>query len=312
MQARAKRDYAAEYARRAKGRAAAAPIPQPAAQPPAPKLSEKQSHSPANRWQQQFRPVQNTEGELLRIDKRHLHVDERYQRKLWPDRIARMAENWNWIACGVLIVAWRGREKNKYYIMDGQHRWEAAKRLPEVRDLPCLAFGIEHLTDEALGFLAANVERKYPALAEQFHALLLAENPTAKIAAELAEVAERDIRAPSDPNSIACVAELMRCIQLDELALRSCWSALVELCRNHLLSARILRGVFGLERRLPSTTDRDWHARLAAADYPTIIETLRQTAVYWGTAGERACAEAILRVVNKGLRQPLQVDWDTR
>jgi hypothetical protein len=283
---------------------------EPAAVPAAKLLSEKDSHRPAGRWQQQFRPVQNTQGELLRIDKRHLHVDERYQRKLWNDRIARMAENWNWIACGVLIVAWRGREKNKYFIMDGQHRWEAAKRLPEIRDLPCLAFGIEHLADEALGFLAANVERKYPSLAEQFHALLLAENPTAKIAHELAQLAGREVRAPADPNSISCVSELMRCIMLDEAALRRCWPALTALCENHRLSARILRGVFGLERRLQG--NQDWHARLAAANYPSVVETLQQTAIYWGTAGERACAEAVLRVVNKGLRQHLKVDWDTR
>src|SRR5215469_8093958 len=77
------------------------------------------------RWQQVFVPVKNEPGELLRIDKHQLHVDHDYQRRLDNSRIARYAANWSWVSCGTLIVSRRPRDR--FAIVDGQHRWEAAK-----------------------------------------------------------------------------------------------------------------------------------------------------------------------------------------
>jgi ParB-like nuclease domain len=263
-----------------------------------------------SRWQQAFVPVKNEPGELLRIDKSRLHIDRSYQRKLWPNRITRIAANWSWVSCGALIVSHRG--DGHYFIIDGQHRWEAAKLVKYITDLPCLCFELDRVHDEAIGFLAANTERKYPSLAEQFKALMIAQDPVALIAQRLAESCGRRISAPAGADTISCVAEFFRLIQFNPEATERAFPVVARVCNGHAMTARLLRGLVILERRMPagsSLNDARWRQRLDSVGYTDLLTTIRHSIMLEGNGSERACAEGILRAINRGLRQPLVVDW---
>lgn len=262
------------------------------------------------RWQQAYVPVKNEPGELLRIDKHQLHVDHAYQRRLWPERIARMAANWSWVSCGTLQVSHRG--DHRYFIIDGQHRWEASKLVPSISDLPCLSFELDEVHDEAIGFLAANTERKFPSLAEQFKALMIAQDPVAIAANRLAESCGRRVTAPAGPSSISCVAEFFRLIQTNPIATERAFPVVARVCNGYALTARLLRGMVSLERRMPakqSLSDPRWVERLDHVGYEALHTSIRGLIMLEGNGSERSCAEGVLRAMNKGLRIPLQIDF---
>jgi hypothetical protein len=265
-----------------------------------------------NRWQQSFVPVVNEPGELMMIDKHQLQIDPRYQRRLWADRIARMAANWSWISCGALIVAQRS-DSAVYFLIDGQHRWEAAKLVPSISHLPCLKFELDEVRDEAIGFLATNTERKFPSLAEQFKALLLVGDATAQVADRLAKAAGRRIGAPAGPVTISAVSTLLFLIQQDPEAVERCWPTLAKLCEGKAMTARMLQGVVGLERRMPrreTLGNPPWSARLIHVGYDRVNETIRQVVAMDGNNSQRAVAEGVVRALNRGLRQVLNPVWN--
>jgi hypothetical protein len=261
------------------------------------------------RWQQVFVPVKNEPGELLMIDKAVLRVDHDYQRRLDPSRIARYAANWSWVSCGTLIVS--RREQGRFAIIDGQHRWEAAKLRHDIRDLPCLAFALDQIRDEAIGFLAANTERKIPSLADQFNALIVAQNPDAIVAERLAKTAGRRIAGGTGPWTISCTAELLRLIQRDRESVEACWPALIKMCEGQAMPARVLRGVVSLQRRMPkghSFAEARFADRLVFVGWSAVTDEIKRVGHLEGNYSERSCAEGVLRAINKGLRQPLQLD----
>lgn len=81
------------------------------------------------------------EKQLLSIDMLpvdELFIDRAYQRDLDSSRTINMANNWNWLACGSLVVSLRNGEdgKNRYAVIDGQQRLHAIKHL-KFNEAPC-------------------------------------------------------------------------------------------------------------------------------------------------------------------------------
>lgn len=265
------------------------------------------------RWQQVFIPVKNVPGELRRIDKRALAIDLSYQRRLDRPRVAQMAANWSWVSCGALIVATRTAEDEpRYYVLDGQHRLEAAMLIDDISDLPCLSFPLDEVRDEAVGFLASNVSRKLPSLADQFKALLIADNKEAILADRMARACGRHIAAGTGPYTISCASELLRVIQQDPKAVEAAWPALGRLCSGYPMPARIMRGVVGLQRRMPgkdSFANPFWADRLVKIGYDAVFESIKQLGLVERGYSERVCAEGVLRALNRGLRDKLNINW---
>lgn len=85
-----------------------------------------------------------TPGKVKWLDIRDLYIDPRYQRAvLAPGRknIGRIVKGFNWALFSPLVVAHRGKGadgRDRYAIIDGQHRAMAAKTHGGIRDVPCL------------------------------------------------------------------------------------------------------------------------------------------------------------------------------
>jgi hypothetical protein len=260
-----------------------------------------------------FIPVKNVPGELRQIDKHLLTVDLSYQRRLDRPRVAAIAANWSWVSCGAIIVAQHERDgRTSFTIVDGQHRWEAAILSDDISDLPCLVFPLDELKDEAIGFLASNVSRKLPSLADQFKALIIAGNQEATLADQLARRAGRHIAAGTGPYTISCAAELLRLIQQDRSAVEGAWPALSRLCAGYAMPARILRGVVNLQRRMTRNDNfRNpyWADRLVKIGYDAVFDEIKRLGLVERNYGERTCSEGVQRALNKGLRDKLQINW---
>lgn len=256
------------------------------------------------RFKRNFVPVKNEPGVQMAIDKRLLHIDPEYQRKLNERLVGRIAANWSWVSCGVIEVSQRPNSE-MYFVIDGQHRWKASTYLTAITDLPCIVFALDTVVDEATGFLAANTERRMPTLADQFKALLTTEDQTAIQALRLAEAHSRRIGAPSGPGTISCVSDFLHCINTNAAAMQRVFPILAQISAGRPMPGRLIKGFHALERRMPpgeSLADERWRQRLVHVGYEELIQSMKVVVTLENRASERALANGILRAINRGLR----------
>lgn len=109
-----------------------------------------------------------------------LQVDDTYQRSIegGPSRklIIKIAENWDWRLCLPLLVSRRG---GKLWVIDGQHRHEAAMLRGDIPHLPVVVFDFDDPKAEAELFVAANRSRRAMSSLDDFHAAVVAGDPKA-------------------------------------------------------------------------------------------------------------------------------------
>lgn len=258
-----------------------------------------------------FVPLKNEPGVMMRIDKNLLHIDPQYQRKINEKQVARYVANWNWVSCGVLEVSQRPNAGN-YFVIDGQHRHKAAMYLSAVTDLPCIKFELDTVKDEAIAFLAANVERRMPTIDDQFKALLMAGDPIAKAMFELADSHSRVIGNAHDGTHVQCLSTFANLMRQNRAALERIFPVIAELARGQPMPAKLLRAFHWLERCMPrgeSLADDRWRSRIVSerVGYTAIMEQIRQLSRIDPHGQSRAYATGLLRAINHGLRQPLHI-----
>src|SRR3546814_19946223 len=104
-----------------------------------------------------------------------LLVDDSYQRSIEGGEsqrlIVKIAENWDWRLCLPLIVS---RRQGSLYVIDGQHRYEAAKLRGDIRDLPIVLFDFDDPKAEAELFVQANRSRRSMGGLDDHHAAVVA------------------------------------------------------------------------------------------------------------------------------------------
>ncbi|TCM42065.1 DUF6551 family protein [Novosphingobium sp. ST904] len=92
--------------------------------------------------------------------------------------IRRIAQNWDWDLCLPLVVARRiDGETEAHYVIDGQHRLEAAKLRGDIGQLPCVVLTYADVAREAASFVKLNQERKPLKKLDLFKAALASGNP---------------------------------------------------------------------------------------------------------------------------------------
>jgi len=256
-------------------------------------------------------PLKNEPGELRRIDKHLLHQDPRYQRRINERQVARMVGNWNWISCGVLEVAERPGTEG-VFVIDGQHRWKASTYLDAVADLPCIVFQLDEVREEAIAFLAANVERRMPSVSDQFKALLLGGDPIATAIDKMTTQYSRSIGWKQDGEHIGCLGVFATLMRRNRAATERIFPVVASLARSRAIPGRLLRAFHWLERCMPSgqsLSDDKWHYRLISdqVGYDAVLQGIRQAAAVDPRGADRAYAQGLLRAINRGLRAPAQL-----
>ncbi|KUR80794.1 hypothetical protein AQZ49_01835 [Novosphingobium sp. FSW06-99] len=91
-----------------------------------------------------------------------LSVDPSYQRSIDNPTsralIKKIAREWDWSLFQLLVVS--RRPDGELYVVDGQHRLEAARLRGDLRDLPCSVYDFRLVSHEADAFVALNQQRK--------------------------------------------------------------------------------------------------------------------------------------------------------
>jgi hypothetical protein len=123
----------------------------------------------------QFAPQKGTMPVLQFCTPAQLKVDPSYQRELDRDSrklIGRIAKGWDWNLFQPLVVA--RRHDGTMYVVDGQHRLEAARLRGDVQQLPAVIFYPADPTDEASVFVELNAQRRPLTAYALFNAALAA------------------------------------------------------------------------------------------------------------------------------------------
>ncbi len=123
------------------------------------------------------------------IDLDGLVVDHTYQRELGEksiSRINRIVSEFNWRDFQPLTVTPVDEDGN-FAIVDGQHRFEAAKRHPEVTEVPCYIITAPGVVDQAKAFVNVNKNRLGVSGPALYYAQLAAGDPDALHIAQICE-----------------------------------------------------------------------------------------------------------------------------
>jgi hypothetical protein len=153
-----------------------------------------------------------------------LLIDEAYQRSLEAANsqtlIRRIAMHWDWGLCQPLFVA--RRADAKLYVVDGQHRLEAAKLRGDIWQLPCVVTSFETSADEAAAFVALNQQRRPLSALDLFKAALAAGDFEASQILIAVEEASLSIATTSNnrdcaPGMIQNIAGLRNCYRVHGL-----------------------------------------------------------------------------------------------
>jgi hypothetical protein len=110
-----------------------------------------------------------------------LAVDSLYQRSIEGGDsqalIRRIAQHWNWDLCQPLVVS--RRNTGELFVIDGQHRLEAAKLRGDIPQLPCVIVAYSNTADEAASFVHLNQQRRPLTKLDIFKAAVASEDPEA-------------------------------------------------------------------------------------------------------------------------------------
>lgn len=110
-----------------------------------------------------------------------LKVDPTYQRSIENGQsqnlIAKIAREWNWDLCQVLVVSRRGEEG--MFVVDGQHRLQAAKLRGDIAQLPCVMATYASAQEEAAVFAKLNRQRTPLKAIDIFRAAVAGKDPDA-------------------------------------------------------------------------------------------------------------------------------------
>jgi hypothetical protein len=116
-----------------------------------------------------FAPVRGTPPVLTWAAPADLRIDAGYQRALDGGSevlIARIAAAWDWGLCQPLNVS--RRADGRLFVVDGQHRLQAAMRRGDIAHLPCVVVDLASTADEAACFVALNGQRRALSPLEMF------------------------------------------------------------------------------------------------------------------------------------------------
>jgi hypothetical protein len=247
-------------------------------------------------------------GTLKWVNKHDICIDNVYQRSLIKERVTCLSQDWSWVACGALIVAFRD---GRYWAVDGQHRLMATLRRSDIQELPCIVFEMQDIQEEAQGFISANTERKPISSSQRHKAMVISGNEIAiMVQSQIEELGLSTTVDKKSPGYFSCIAWAMKTAKDDYDTFCSVLKITAEISLKETEPVRqtLLDGLAYIHKhhsggiRDPRILDR---IRLKGAF--TLNLAAKKSAAIIGHGGQKAWAKGILDELNKGLQKKFHV-----
>lgn len=213
-----------------------------------------------------FEPGPRPQMQWIEVDA--LDVDHAYQRPLSSKHAKRLAIEFKWLSFQPLSVT--PKPNGHYAVVDGQHRLQACKAIPQITKVPCYVVPAASQQAQAHAFVEINDSHKRVTGLEKFRAALVARDPITMSVAKACEDAGLKIVAGQTLAPMTTASPAL----------------LVSLCRTHGI-APVRRGI-GLMAIA-------WRKEGSAFSY-AVMNAVILTCRY---AGESATDDAILAFMGK-------------
>lgn len=255
--------------------------------------------------------VKDGPGVLMMISKHDLRVNPDYQRSLVENKVRAMSASWSWLACSAITVGIRG---DVCWVIDGQHRVVAAMRRADIIELPCVAFDLEDIRDEAQGFLDINTNRKPMTSVDKLRASAVAGNEAAKqfesLCKRLGFVLTTNGNAPG---TIKSASWGMRRMAEDPVATTIVMELAANLCTtDHVaIQEKLLGGLWYLHKNCEvDLTDARLRQRIKACGAKNLVDGAYRAAAFYSKGGDKIWAIGMLNTINKNLRTRFKMRGD--
>lgn len=251
--------------------------------------------------------MQDEPGVLAQVNKHKIMFDKSYQRNVNDTKVLAIASDWSWLAMGVITLADRN---GLLYAVDGMHRVSAALRRSDIQDLPCIIFKTQSVKQEAKGFIQSNTLRKAVTTMDKHKAMVLAGDSVAIMVQRMIDDAGFvPATSSSVSNGVKCFGVLHRLAKTKPESLDKAWPVIVDVCRNRVLSERIIEAfVFLVERASDDITKGKWRNRINEIGFDGLKRAAEEAASYYARGGARVWADGMVKAMNKGMRYRLELD----
>jgi len=249
-------------------------------------------------------------GKYMEIDKRLLHIEGDYQRPEQSEKkVKQIAANWDWPACGVILVG--QREDGSYYVIDGGHRVRGSFYRDDIYMLPCLVFEFDSVSDEAKAFLRRNTSPTMVKSHDKFRAGVTGKIPEALAAKRILDKYGYKLKVHGGgKKAFAGIAALQRLVSVDEELTDRVFGICATIAEDEHFSSMVLQGLFEFAKKF---RDRDVLcngfvdklARVGATGCDAIIKRFFLEVQAGGAVN---AARAITRFYNKGKRKG-RLEW---
>lgn len=242
----------------------------------------------------------------MRLHKAQLHICADYQRSsISQIKVDNIAARLDLISFGALTVGYRD---GIYYIVDGQNRWMAAQRRPEITEVNCLVFDSNGVDHEARIFAAINMNRTGVTSCDRYRALVTAKDAVAlelegALRALGIEVVARGAQGANQLSAIQLVYNMAcRDMRRCEIIL----SQVQEITPGSPIHGDLLVALEYLERRIEGgVLNPVLKARMRKLGAHRLMDSI--TVAKAASSGARQIGVAVLSEVNKGLPEAKKI-----
>lgn len=256
----------------------------------------------------------NGAGKIETLALADLHVDPVYQRDLTAAFVERLAENWDRVTAGAIVVS--KRPGGDLYIVDGQHRAAAAVRAGETHILAQVV-NEPSAEEEARLRLKGNVKRT-DRVFEVFRARLAAGDEVAlAIQRILAEFDTQINMVPTTGTGINAVSAVEKLYRLDDgVSLIHVLTMLKRLfgeIRPEVASSDLLKGLTWFLGQHEGSIDMERFERLLKVMGPAALSrSARAHKASLGGALWVNTYRGLVTMYNEGLSDASKLEWKTK
>lgn len=255
--------------------------------------------------------VDNKPGVLVWIDKNDIKVDHSYQRPLNEKSVLRIARDFDWALFESLVIV---RRDGDYWVVLGQHRLAAAMRRPDIEKLPCRLFDYGgDRRREAQIFIDESRRRKSLDAEDKFRAMCAYGDPVAIKVKTMIEKNGYRVRVNRSGarGMVGCVMMLYMQMGEDENAALEAFDAAVQIACGEYLDSPIIRGLYHVNRsmhKIGDSVSKKKHVdKLRRFGVERIMQEIHAVCSIYRGQPSKGCAEAVMNLINKGLRNKIDV-----
>lgn len=228
-----------------------------------------------------------------RITIEDLTIDRRYQRPADTNRVHKMAAEWREELCGALVVN-RRRDSGRLVVVDGQHRWLAAREAG-VESVACVIYEIPRVEEPRL-FVDWQTQRRAVRPIERHIALIEAKDERAMAVNKI--LAGHGLARFQAINAAYAIYDRDGAAHLDQVLFvtHSAWPG-----DTTGQSVAILNGVSQFLLAFPNLSTPQVAERFSAETPRRILAKTREvTSALSAVPSGLALAEVLVRLYNKG------------